>query len=70
MPTTSRMPRTKCYFHEMQRPPELPYDRFQHHVCWICQSRLLELAKANYRFELREQIVTITVQSEVETAVA
>ncbi len=70
MPTAIRMPRTKCYFHELQRPPELPYNSFQHHVCWICQSRLLELAKANYHFELREQVVTISLQSEVETVAA
>ncbi|NUO82221.1 hypothetical protein HUU05_19285 [candidate division KSB1 bacterium] len=64
------MARTKCYFHELQRPPELPYDRFQHHVCWICQSRLLELAKANYRFELREHVVSVALQPEAEAVVA
>ena len=70
MPATTRVPRTKCYFHELQRPPELPYDRFQHHVCWICQSRLLELAKNNFRFELRDQVVTISIQPEVQQEIA
>ncbi len=68
MPISTRMPKTKCYFHELQRPTELPYNRLQHHVCWICQARLLELAKANYHFELREQVVTISLQNEVEPA--
>jgi hypothetical protein len=54
----------------MQRPPELAYDRFQHHVCWICQARLLELAKTNFRFELNRQTVRISVQTEVLTEVA
>ncbi len=70
MPITAHMPRTKCYFHELQRPPELPYNSFQHHVCWICQARLLELAKANYRFELREQVVMVSLQAEVGSVVA
>lgn len=70
MPIATRAPRTKCYFHEMQRPPELAYDRFQHHVCWICQARLLELAKTNFRFELNRQTVKISIQPEVLKEVA
>lgn len=70
MPAATRVTRTKCYLHETQRPAELPYDRFQHHICWICQSRLLELAKTNFHFELRQQLITISTQSEVQKEVA
>ena len=59
-------PGKKCYIHEMQRPLELPYIRWQYHICWICQSRLLELAKADFRFKLRDQQVTISITPEVE----
>lgn len=68
MPISTHTPRTKCYFHEVQRPPELPYSSLHHHVCWICQARLLELAKANYRFALREHVVTVGLQSEAVAA--
>ena len=54
--------RTKCYIHDLQRPLELPYSRLQHHVCWICHVRLLELAQTNFRFKLREQIVTLSIK--------
>jgi hypothetical protein len=44
---------------------ELPYERYKYHVCWICQSRLIELAKADFQFRLREQVVAITATPEV-----
>jgi hypothetical protein len=62
----SRTGRTKCYIHEMQRPLELPYHRGQYHICWVCQSRLVELAKANYKLRLRDQLVTISIAPEVQ----
>jgi len=70
MPITKATTRTKCYLHEVQRPAELPYDRFQHHICWVCQSRLLELAKSNFRFELRQQVISISTQSQFLKEVA
>ena len=72
MPTIKKPPRTvntKCYIHEMQRPLELPYKRLQYHICWICQSRLLELAKADFQFKLRDQVVTISVTPDLEQEV-
>lgn len=66
MKESSRTGTTKCYIHEMQRPLELPYKRLQYHICWICQSRLLELAKADFQFKLREQVVTISITPEVQ----
>ena len=64
--TSPRMVRTKCYIHEMQRPSELPYERLQYHVCWICQSRLLELAKADFQFKLGEDRVAVSITPEVQ----
>jgi hypothetical protein len=63
-PTRTR--RTKCYIHEMQRPLELPYKRLQYHICWICESRLLELAKAGFQFKLRDRVVTVSAAPEVQ----
>ncbi len=65
MPITTREPRTKCYLHEVQRPVDLPYEPYKYHICWICQLRLLEIAKINFRFELEHQVVTISVQPQV-----
>ena len=62
----TRTGRTKCYIHEMQRPLDLPYSRLHHHVCWICHSRLLELAQTNFQFKLRDQVVTISIAPEVQ----
>jgi len=62
---TSREPGTKCYIHEIRRPMELPYEPRKYHICWICQSRLVEMAKTNFRFALRHQEVTISAQPEV-----
>ncbi|MFQ5605330.1 MAG: hypothetical protein ACE5HS_18850 [bacterium] len=66
MKESPRTGRTKCYIHEMQRPLELPYKPLQYHICWICQSRLLELAKADFQFRLREQVVTISTAREIQ----
>jgi len=66
MKASPRTGRTKCYIHEMQRPLDLPYKRLQYHVCWICQSRLLELAKADFQFKLGDQLVTLSVAQEVQ----
>lgn len=65
MPTMTRAPRTKCYLHEMQRPLDLPYEPYKYHICWVCKSRLLEIAKINFHFELSNQVVSISVQREV-----
>ncbi len=74
MPVTTRKPtrgtRTKCYLHEMQRPLELPYEPRKYHICWICQSRLLEIAKTDFRFELRQQVVSISIQPELQKEAA
>jgi len=69
MPTTTRAPRTKCYLHEMRHPLELPYELHKYHICWICQSRLLEMAKTNFHFALRHQVITISMQPELEKEV-
>ena len=65
----SKKGRKKCYIHDLQRPLELPYSRLQHHVCWVCHVRLLELAQTNFQFKLRDQIVTLSVKPEVEEEV-
>jgi hypothetical protein len=62
MPTTTRTPRTKCYLHEMRHPLELPYEPHKYHICWICQTRLLEMAKSKFHFALRDQMITISMQ--------
>lgn len=64
MSTTTRAPRTKCYIHEMRDPLELSYEPRKYHICWICQSRLLEIAKTNFHFTLRQQVITISMQPE------
>ena len=73
MPVIPKKPsgtRSKCYIHEMQRPLELPYERHKYHVCWVCQSRLLELAKVSFNFELGDQVVAVVVESKVEKEAA
>lgn len=73
MPVMPRKPsgtRSKCYLHEMQRPLELPYERHKYHICWVCQSRLLEMAKANFRFEHDHQVVSISIQPELQKEAA
>ncbi len=69
MPTTIRAPRTKCYLHEMRDPLELSYELHKYHICWIWQSRLLEMAKTNFRLALRRQVVRISIQPELEKEV-
>jgi len=66
MPTTTRTPRTKCYLHEMRHPVELPYEPHKYHICLICQLRLLEIAKTNFRFERSQQVIRISIQPELE----
>ena len=73
MSVTTKAPkgtRTKCYIHEMQRPLELPYEPHKYHICWICQSRLLEIAKASFSFRLQDHVVRISIQPELEKATA
>lgn len=70
MPKKPGRTRSKCYLHEMQRPLELPYERHKYHICWVCQSRLLEMAKAGVNFELQNQVVTISITSAVEKEAA
>jgi len=67
MPAAAKAPKTsgtKCYIHDIRRPMELPYEPGKYHICWICQSRLLEMAKANFHFALRRHTVTISAQPE------
>jgi hypothetical protein len=54
----------------MQRPLELPYERHKYHICWVCQSRLLEMAKVGFHFELEHQVVRISIQPEVQKEAA
>lgn len=61
-----RTERTKCYIHEMQHPLDLPYERFKYHICWLCQTRLKELAKADFQFKHNDRVVTISITSEVQ----
>ena len=61
--------KTKCFIHEMQRPLDLSYSRFEHHVCWICQTRLQELARINFKFSLDQQNYTVTELSGVPEGV-
>ena len=62
--SVSKNGKTKCFIHEMRLPVDLAYDRFQHHICWICQSRLQSLADIDFQFAISEQIVTISLSSE------
>ncbi len=68
MPTPTRAPRTKCYIHEMRDPLVLAYELHKYHICWICQSRLLEIAKTNFHFALRDQVVTISTAPTAQKA--
>ncbi len=72
MPLMTESPRTgtKCYIHEMQRPLDLPYKRLQYHICRFCQARLLELAKADFQFKLRDQVVAVSITTEVQQKAA
>lgn len=67
MPTTTR---TKCYLHEMRQPLDLPYEPHKYHICLICQIRLLEIAKIDFRFERSQQVVKISIQPELQKKVA
>jgi len=60
MATTTHATKTKCYIHEMRQPLELAYELHKYHICWICQSRLLEIAKTNFHFALSDQVITIS----------
>lgn len=62
MPATTR---NKCYLHEMRHPVDLPYEPHKYNLCLICQLRLLEIAKTDFRFERSRQVVRISVQPEV-----
>jgi len=70
MPTTPRTPRTKCYVHEMRQPLDLPYEPHKYHLCLICQIRLLEIAKTDFRFECSKQVVKISIQPELQKKIA
>jgi hypothetical protein len=60
MPAKPRPSKTMCYIHEMRHPLELPYELHKYHICWTCQSRLLEIARVNFRFTLGDQTVTVS----------
>jgi len=68
MATTTRATKTKCYIHEMRDPLELSYELHKYHICWICQTRLLEMARANFHFALSNQVVTISSAPKVQKA--
>lgn len=73
MPVKTKEPKTgttKCFIHEIRLPVELPYDPFQHHICWICQSRLQELADTNFHFSVGEQIIAVSQESKVQNEAA
>jgi len=48
----------------MQRPMDLPHEPYKYHICWVCKSRLLEIAKIDFHFELSHHLVKISVQPE------
>jgi hypothetical protein len=54
----------------MRQPLELPYEPHKYHICVICQIRLLEIAKTNFRFERSQQVVKISIQPELQKGVA
>lgn len=62
MPATTRV---KCYLHEMRHPLDLPYEPHKYNICLVCQLRLLEIAKTNFRFERSQHVVRISLQSEI-----
>jgi hypothetical protein len=62
--------RTKCFIHEVQRPLDVSYSRFEHHVCWICQTRLQELARINFEFSIDQQTYTVSELSGIPEDVA
>jgi hypothetical protein len=71
MPVTTKVPRTemtKCYIHEVRKPVKLPYEPHKYHICLICQFRLLEIAKTNFRFERSQQVIRISIQPELVKA--
>jgi len=70
MPTMTRTPRTKCYVHEVRQPLDLPYEPHKYHLCLICQIRLLEIAKTDFRFECSKQMVKISIQPELQKKIA
>ncbi len=70
MAVTKRTSRTQCYIHEMRQPLDLPYERHKYHICLICQSRLLELAKADFHFSYDQQVTTFSVTPKVQKEMA
>lgn len=69
MATATRASKTKCYIHEMRHPLDLPYELHKYHICWICQSRLAEIGKANFHFALHDQVVTVSIAPRVKKEV-
>lgn len=69
MPTATRTSKPKCYIHEMRDPLELSYELHKYHVCPICQSRLLEMAKTNFHFALSNQVISISTAPRVQKAI-
>jgi hypothetical protein len=57
--------RAKCYIHEMRDPLNLPFEPHKYNICVICQLRLLEMAKSNFRFERNQHVVRFSTQSEL-----
>lgn len=70
MTKAPKIGKKKCFIHEMRLPVDLRYDRFQHHICRHCQSRLQELADVNFQFSHGEQIITISVTTQIQDRVA
>lgn len=61
MQTKPHASKTKCYIHEMRHPLTIPYELHKYHICWVCQSRLFEIAKVNFHFSLGDQVVTVSM---------
>lgn len=70
MAVTRKSARTQCYIHEMRQSLDLPYERHKYHVCLICQSRLLELARANFHFSYDQHVTALSVTPKIQKATA
>jgi hypothetical protein len=70
MPTPTRTSRTQCYLHDTRKPLKVPYEPYKYHICLICQFRLLEMAKTDFRFECSQQVVKISIPPELQKKVA
>ncbi len=58
---------TTCYLCLDIDPNEVHYDETRHHICLICAVKLWELARQTLQFEMRDDVVVVATQRELQS---